>query len=129
VSIARGSQGLRVVRVAEDIFLLAPVDMTLQYVRIRVRQMHHAIHVSVSADGRQESAGADHGHDGGKDLLSGHRGCPSSARSMRLDRPPEVAVQMNDAELISVMIVDVGVHGLRVVFSSCVSHDCKMSIV
>jgi hypothetical protein len=48
---------------------------------------------------------------------------------MRLDRPPEVAVKMDDAELISVMIVVVGVHGLRVVFSSCVCHDCKMSDV
>jgi hypothetical protein len=37
--------------------------------------------------------------------------------------------RLDDAELISVMIVIVGVHGLRVVFSSCVSHDCKMSDV
>jgi hypothetical protein len=45
---------------------------------------------------------------------------------MRLDRL-EVSVKMDNAELIIVMIFVVGTHGLRVVFSSCMRHDCKMS--
>jgi hypothetical protein len=89
--------------------------------------MHHTAHVSVSAEeGRHESAGADYGSNGGEDLHSGHRRRASSTRCMRLDRL-EVSVKMDNAELIIVMIFVVGTHGLRVVFSSCMRHDCKMS--
>jgi hypothetical protein len=89
--------------------------------------MHHAANVSVSAeDSRQESAGADYGSNGGEDLPSGHRRRASSTRCLRLDRL-EVSVKMDSAELIIVMIFVFGTHGLRVVFSSCMGHDCKMS--
>lgn len=89
--------------------------------------MHHAANVSVSAEGsRHESAGADYDSNGGEDLPSEHRRRASSTRCMRLDRL-EVSVKMDNAELIIVMIFVVGTHGLRVVFSSCMGHDCKMS--
>jgi hypothetical protein len=89
--------------------------------------MYHAANVSVSAeDSRHESAGADYGSNGGEGLPSEHRRRASSTRCMRLDRL-EVSVKMDNAELIIVMIFVVGTHGLGVVFSSCMDHDCKMS--
>jgi hypothetical protein len=99
--------------------------MPLQYTRIRVGQMYHVADVSVSVEcGRQESAGADYENDGGKDLAS-RRG-PSSARGLRSDRL-EVAVKTDHAEMITVMILVVGAHGLGVVFSGCRGHVRKMS--
>jgi hypothetical protein len=54
-------------------------------------------------------------------------------RRMRLGRLEglEVAVEMDDVELTSVVIlVFIGVQGaLRLVFSNCVGHDCKQVVV
>jgi len=100
--------------------------MPLQYTRIRVGQTHHAANVSVSVEGgRQESAGAKYDNDGGKDLTS--RCWPSSARGLRLDRL-EVAAKVDGAELMTVMILVVGAHGLRVVFSGCIGNGRKTSV-
>ena len=89
--------------------------------------MHHAANVSVSAeDSRHESAGADYGNNGGKDLPWGYGRRISFARGMRLERS-EVAVKMGGAELVTVVILVLRVHSLRVVFSSWMGHDCKMS--